>query len=74
MAWGLSPHGRGILGRMVYEKAVRGPIPAWAGDTRHPLSEDAPGRAYPRMGGGYAVVGGFALIKLGLSPHGRGIL
>ena len=72
--WGLSPHGRGIRESEVRQHHVRGPIPAWAGDTAcRPRRGRAP-RAYPRMGGGYSSSPTTGRSMRGLSPHGRGIL
>ena len=71
--WGLSPHGRGILGCCSTPIAPSGPIPAWAGDTTVlPVRAESRG-AYPRMGGGYCAGWSRRRADWGLSPHGRGI-
>ena len=75
---GLSPHGRGIRCRGECRGdrrgGARGPIPAWAGDTRQTPAIQRCLRAYPRMGGGYEDGFGQRHPPRGLSPHGRGIL
>ncbi len=69
---GLSPHARGNLGGRAPLRALRGPIPACAGQ---PLSIFPLARrptAYPRMRGATKVRGKLKGTEKGLSPHARG--
>ena len=53
---GLSPRGRGKLGRREFDHLDAGSIPAWAGETMLYSAETPPLRVYPRVGGGNARV------------------
>ena len=69
---GLSPRGRGSLGREKLPTILVGSIPAWAGEPRQRRFADRPGGVYPRVGGG---AHGWSLatrLLKGLSPRGRG--
>ena len=69
---GLSPRGRGKPIDDSLWLAVKGSIPAWAGETQNTAAGYCRIPVYPRVGGGNAVhTTGPARIR-GLSPRGRG--
>ncbi len=69
---GLSPHTRGkpLIGDR--EKAMKGPIPAYAGETQATKPHAWPWRAYPRIRGGNTAPSHLYAARPGLSPHTRG--
>ena len=71
-AFGLSPRGRGKPPEVRLGLERGRSIPAWAGETDARVSGPAPGRVYPRVGGGNAAGGRRAWSTGGLSPRGRG--
>ena len=70
--WGLSPLARGKLLVHCMERAVRGPIPAGAGETPRPAPPRPRFRAYPRWRGGNIQAQVVSLWGQGLSPLARG--
>ena len=73
-ARGLSPRGRGKLGRVFCICAWAGSIPAWAGETALNTSRCALPSVYPRVGGGNRKAKAKGKAAQGLSPRGRGKL
>ena len=71
---GLSPRGRGKPDRMASCVAMRGSIPAWAGETSPFRMVDREVWVYPRVGGGNKNVTAWLSPSAGLSPRGRGKL
>ena len=71
---GLSPHTRGNRLKHALAAAIKGPIPAYAGEPFDSLSQTRYGRAYPRIRGGTFQKIRNTLHGWGLSPHARGNL
>ena len=74
VAYGSSPHARGLPQRVqggVHEDRI---IPACAGFTRGPRRADPPEADHPRMRGVYRVFVGYRFGNRGSSPHARGLL
>ena len=69
---GLSPHGRGKLGRPQSGLMWPGSIPARAGETANQGFVDQTRGVYPRTGGGNSDLPNPRTVPPGLSPHGRG--
>ena len=69
---GLSPRGRGKQRIVESDRYRSGSIPAWAGETRLPISPLTARKVYPRVGGGNISERSSAHISAGLSPRGRG--
>ena len=69
---GLSPRGRGKLGRGEGGGRIRGSIPAWAGETNTQATEEFLQKVYPRVGGGNNTDHVAHIREGGLSPRGRG--
>ena len=69
---GLSPRGRGKRRGRSWRSALRGSIPAWAGETRPERSGTGGRRVYPRVGGGNSMAAARSSSERGLSPRGRG--
>ena len=69
---GLSPHARGNRGHGVAPNAIKGSIPACAGEPAAPSAACLPAGVYPRMRGGTLGKQGNPLDRGGLSPHARG--
>ena len=72
--YGLSPRGRGKPCAASAPKPLSRSIPAWAGETRHPMPIFRQQRVYPRVGGGNRRRPSISAAFLGLSPRGRGKL
>ncbi len=71
-ASGLSPHARGNQMASAMWLALRGPIPACAGEPKTWATPSTTARAYPRMRGGTLIDVNRKSPELGLSPHARG--
>ena len=69
---GLSPRGRGNLGRPARARAARGSIPAWAGKPVVRAAQLQYLKVYPRVGGETIRPNDDTDELLGLSPRGRG--
>ena len=69
---GLSPRGRGKLGRRRRIDGELRSIPAWAGETACCTACWASATVYPRVGGGNDIRHGGRHYCAGLSPRGRG--
>ena len=69
---GLSPHARGNPVGLSAHKGCAGPIPACAGEPRHPSAQGGHSGAYPRMRGGTYLDRYTGNEYSGLSPHARG--
>ena len=69
---GLSPRGRGKPSETPRLSAAPRSIPAWAGETRTPQSDDNNLTVYPRVGGGNRCARWIRDALNGLSPRGRG--
>ena len=70
--YGLSPRGRGKHDGRLVSAAIRGSIPAWAGETTSWTKTKTSGRVYPRVGGGNGFMLPSRSPAKGLSPRGRG--
>ena len=71
---GLSPRGRGNLGRQHVRMEYAGSIPAWAGKPTRWMRVPHHSAVYPRVGGETRSRGAFPGRLTGLSPRGRGNL
>ena len=69
---GSSPHARGALDRRVALHIVQGIIPACAGSTHRPKSNQAVNRDHPRMRGEHSSQTTKEREASGSSPHARG--
>ena len=69
---GPSPRGRGRRRVRQRRQILRGPIPAWAGETRPAHQNASASGAHPRVGGGDEVSGRDRVPVPGPSPRGRG--
>ena len=69
---GLSPHARGNRSGRAAGHAIRGPIPACAGQPIRPGNCSPANRAYPRMRGATSTALAGPRMGRGLSPHARG--
>ena len=69
---GLSPRGRGNLGRFLASTTLIGSIPAWAGKPCRKPSQSLTFKVYPRVGGETIGRGENERSTMGLSPRGRG--
>ncbi len=69
---GLSPHTRGKQVISDHLPALRGPIPAYAGETGTRTAWMTTSGAYPRIRGGNVFRCLVVFARLGLSPHTRG--
>ncbi len=70
--WGLSPRGRGNLGRLECHHIRGRSIPAWAGEPRALWPDARRPAVYPRVGGGTSAPSSWMTTTRGLSPRGRG--
>ena len=69
---GLSPRGRGKHHQDAGDRLPARSIPAWAGETHCRLPLPSMRRVYPRVGGGNSTRPMWVLVRIGLSPRGRG--
>ena len=69
---GLSPRARGKLRNGEYPIAVRGSIPACAGEARCPANPSRRRQVYPRVRGGSGEIMTEKQLSTGLSPRARG--